>query len=81
MSNDEYKSVKHRVRANPSLQPRVSVVVFFHSSEPDAISGPFPELISDQKPAVYRQFRISDYMNGFYAKELGGGNLTNFYKL
>ncbi|CAN1828295.1 1-aminocyclopropane-1-carboxylate oxidase homolog 4 [Linum perenne] len=81
MSNDEYKSVKHRVRANPSSKPRVSVVVFFHTSEPDAIAGPFPELISDQKPAVYRQFRISDYMNGFYSKELGGGNLTNFYKV
>ncbi|CAN1287707.1 1-aminocyclopropane-1-carboxylate oxidase homolog 4 [Linum perenne] len=54
MSNDEYKSVKHRVRANPSSKPRVSVVVFFHTSEPDAIAGPFPELISDQKPAVYR---------------------------
>ncbi|CAN1828308.1 1-aminocyclopropane-1-carboxylate oxidase homolog 5 [Linum perenne] len=81
MSNDEYKSVKHRVRANPSSKPRVSVVVFFHTSEPHAIAGPFPELISDQKPAVYRQFRISDYMNGFYSKELGGGNLTNFYKV
>ncbi|CAN1195504.1 1-aminocyclopropane-1-carboxylate oxidase homolog 4 [Linum perenne] len=81
MSNDEYKSVEHRVLANPSSKPRVSIAVFFNSEDPDAVLGPFPDLITDQKPAVYRQFPRSDYMRRFFTKELDGRTLTNFYKL
>ncbi|CAN0842409.1 1-aminocyclopropane-1-carboxylate oxidase homolog 4 [Linum grandiflorum] len=77
----QYKSVEHRVLANPSSEPRVSVAVFFNSDEAEAVLGPFPELISDEKPAVYRQFPRSDYMKRFFTKELDGRTLTNFYKV
>ncbi|CAL1399705.1 unnamed protein product [Linum trigynum] len=49
MSNDEYKSVEHRVLANPSMEPRVSVAVFFNSDEQETVLGPIPELISPEK--------------------------------
>ncbi|CAL1375895.1 unnamed protein product [Linum trigynum] len=81
MSNDEYKSVEHRVLANPTMEPRVSVAVFFNSDEQESVLGPIPELISPEKPAVYREFTKLDYMRRFFTKELDGRTLTNFYKL
>ena len=81
MSNDEYKSVEHRVLANPSNEPRVSIAVFFNSSAREALYGPFSELTSPEKPALYRQFTYNDYMTRFFTKELDGKTLTNYYKL
>ncbi|KAK9074562.1 hypothetical protein SSX86_007160 [Deinandra increscens subsp. villosa] len=81
MSNDEYKSVQHRVLANPVEGARVSIAVFFNPSKRDNLFGPFPELISTTKPAVYREFVYEDYMRKFFTKELDGKTLTNFYKV
>ncbi|XVE97914.1 hypothetical protein REPUB_Repub03eG0059900 [Reevesia pubescens] len=72
MSNDEYRSVEHRVLANPSQEPRVSIAVFFNASAREALCGPFPELTSLEKPALYRQFIYNDYMRRFFTKELDG---------
>ncbi|KAK9074561.1 hypothetical protein SSX86_007159 [Deinandra increscens subsp. villosa] len=81
MSNDEYKSVEHRVLANPVEGPRVSSAVFFGPSKQDKLYGPFPELISTMKPAVYHDLVYKDYMKRFLTKELDGKTLTNFYKI
>ncbi|GLT57812.1 hypothetical protein SLA2020_307600 [Shorea laevis] len=81
MSNDEYSSVEHRVLANPSPEPRVSIAVFFNASAREDLYGPFPELVSQEKPAAYRQFTYSDYLTRFFTKELDGKSLTNYYKL
>ncbi|MFS7952237.1 putative deacetoxyvindoline 4-hydroxylase [Helianthus anomalus] len=81
MSNDEYKSAQHRVLANPVEGARVSIAVFFNPSNRDKLYGPFPELISTTKPAVYREFKYEDYMRRFFTKELDGKTLTNFYKV
>lgn len=81
ISNDEYKSVEHRVLANPLQEPRVSVAVFCNPSNRDGLFGPLPELVSQEKPARYRQFTLSDYMQRFFKKELDGKTLTNYYRL
>ncbi|KAJ0669367.1 putative deacetoxyvindoline 4-hydroxylase [Helianthus annuus] len=81
MSNDEYKSAQHRVLANHVEGARVSIAVFFNPSNRDKLYGPFPELISTSKPAVYREFIYEDYMRRFFTKELDGKTLTNFYKV
>ncbi|XP_076947213.1 1-aminocyclopropane-1-carboxylate oxidase homolog 11-like [Bidens hawaiensis] len=81
MSNDEYKSAQHRVLANPSEGARVSIATFFNPSIRDKLYGPFPELVSTTKPAVYREFVYEDYMRRFFTKELDGKTLTNFYKI
>ncbi|XAR72202.1 hypothetical protein NMG60_11018764 [Bertholletia excelsa] len=80
ISNDEYKSVEHRVLANPLPEPRVSIAVFFNSSDRERLYGPLPELISPEKPAQYREFSLGDYMQRFFKKELDGKTLTNYYK-
>ncbi|GAV64793.1 LOW QUALITY PROTEIN: 2OG-FeII_Oxy domain-containing protein/DIOX_N domain-containing protein, partial [Cephalotus follicularis] len=71
MSNDEYKSVEHRVLANPSQEPRISIVVFL-TQQRGKRYGPLPELTSPEKPAIYRQFPYTDYMTRFFAKGLDG---------
>lgn len=81
MSNDEYKSVEHRVLANDSHDARVSVAVFFNLGNREKLYGPFPELVSAQKPAVYREFTYVDFMKRFFTKELDGKTLTNFYRI
>ncbi|XP_038721318.1 1-aminocyclopropane-1-carboxylate oxidase homolog 4-like [Tripterygium wilfordii] len=81
LSNDEYKSVEHRVLANPCREPRTSVGVFFNSINRDGLFGPFPELTSPEKPAVYRQFVYMDYLQRFFTKELDGRSLKDFYRL
>ncbi|KAH7570893.1 hypothetical protein ACOSP7_019423 [Xanthoceras sorbifolium] len=81
MSNDEYKSVDHRVLANASREPRISVAVFFNTSDWDSLYGPLRELISPEKPALFRQFPFKDYMRRFFTKELDGNSLVNYYRL
>ncbi|XP_058184743.1 1-aminocyclopropane-1-carboxylate oxidase homolog 1-like [Rhododendron vialii] len=81
ISNDEYKSVEHRVLANPLQEPRVSVAVFCNPSNRDGLFGPLPELVLQEKPARYRQFTLSDYLQRFFKKELDGKTLTNYYRL
>ncbi|GMH01967.1 hypothetical protein Nepgr_003806 [Nepenthes gracilis] len=80
MSNDEYKSVEHRVLANPLHEPRVSIAVFLNPSERENPCGPLPGLVSPQRPALYREFMISDFMKRFFTKELDGKTLTDFYR-
>ncbi|KAM3281512.1 1-aminocyclopropane-1-carboxylate oxidase 4 isoform X1 [Capsicum chacoense] len=81
ISNDEYKSVEHRVLANRFQEPRVSVAIFFNPGQRENLYGPLPELISDEKPAVYREFMFNDYMGRFFSKELDGKTLTNYYRI
>lgn len=81
ISNDEYKSVEHRVLANPFQEPRVSVAIFLNPGQRENSFGPLPELISDEKPEVYREFLYTDYMGRFFSKELDGKTLTNYYRV
>ncbi|WP_180059013.1 2OG-Fe(II) oxygenase family protein, partial [Acinetobacter sp. YH12227] len=75
LSNDQYKSVEHRLLASSSHEPRVSVVVFFHPSEKESLYGPLPELISPEKPALFQQFKYTDYYHRWHTKEVDGGSL------
>ncbi|KAG9459464.1 hypothetical protein H6P81_003972 [Aristolochia fimbriata] len=63
-------------------EPRVSIPVFLGPSEVGnsrPIYGPLPELVSKEKPALYRNFTIQEYMKDFFSTELAV--LVNKYKL
>ncbi|KAK1552403.1 hypothetical protein Q3G72_016175 [Acer saccharum] len=81
LSNDEYKSVEHRVLANSFSEPRISIAVFFSTIYGDNLYGPFPELVSQEKPALFTHFKFTDYIRRFLTKELDGRSLTNYYRL
>ncbi|KAJ7942885.1 1-aminocyclopropane-1-carboxylate oxidase-like 1 [Quillaja saponaria] len=80
ISNEEYKSVDHRVLANPSGEPRVSIAVFFNPGARDELYGPLPELTSAEKRPLYRNFNLSEFYTRFFTKELAGKSLTNYFK-
>ncbi|XP_038697198.1 1-aminocyclopropane-1-carboxylate oxidase homolog 1-like [Tripterygium wilfordii] len=81
LTNDEYKSVEHRVLANSYHEPRVSVAAFFNTSNRDDLYGPFEELVSADKPALYQPFVLSDFLKRLFTEELGGKPLKNQYRL
>ncbi|XVE61459.1 hypothetical protein DITRI_Ditri06bG0042000 [Diplodiscus trichospermus] len=77
VSNGEYKSVQHRVMANSCKEPRISVVEFFNLSKwkGDGYYGPLPELLSEEKPAMYRDFTAQEFLENFYSKGLDSKSL------
>ena len=67
--------------ANPKNEARVSMAFFFKPGKIEELYGPLPEIISAQKPAIYWQFTLTDYMARFIRKEFDGKSLTNYFKL
>ncbi|PRQ41093.1 putative isopenicillin N synthase [Rosa chinensis] len=55
ISNEEYKSVDHRVLANPHHEPRVSIAVFLNPSNREGVFGPFARVgISGEASSLQR---------------------------
>lgn len=83
ISNDEYKSVEHRVVANSHQEARVSIAVFFNPGKrgESDFYGPLQELVSPEKPARYRNFTISEFMGTFFSKQLASKSLIDHFKL
>ncbi|KAI4303999.1 hypothetical protein MLD38_039571 [Melastoma candidum] len=72
LSNDVYKSVVHRVRAN-LVGPRLSVAFFFrHYLWPSTRKyGPIKEILSEHRPALYKEITIDDFSDEYYSRGLG----------
>ncbi|CAO2834986.1 unnamed protein product [Amaranthus hypochondriacus] len=81
ISNDKYKSVEHRVYANPLHEPRISIAIFFNPSRREDLYGPLPEIVSPEQPALYQQFTYNEFMYRFFSKELDGKSLIKFFSL
>ncbi|URE46725.1 Sex determination protein [Musa troglodytarum] len=83
MSNDEYKSVEHRVLANPHQEARVSIATFFNPGKrgDSVFYGSIPELVSPAKPARYRNFTMAEFMGTFFGKKISSRSLIDHFKL
>ncbi|PIA34004.1 hypothetical protein AQUCO_03900116v1 [Aquilegia coerulea] len=81
VTNGRYKSVEHRVLANPNKQPRISVGVFFNPSNREELYGPLDELVSQEKPAIYRRFTLKEFMGKLFARGLDGKSLIDNFKV
>ncbi|KAG5556530.1 hypothetical protein RHGRI_006961 [Rhododendron griersonianum] len=83
VSNGEYKSVEHRVLANANPEPRISIVIFFNliKWKGSGYYGPLPELLSPEKPAIYRDFTMQEFNENFYSKGLDSKSLVDKIKL
>ena len=83
VSNDEYKSVQHRVLANSCKEPRISVAMFFYLTKwkDNGYYGPLPELLSPEKPAIYRDFTKEELIEFFADKALGNKRLVEIVKI
>ncbi|KAH6811512.1 hypothetical protein C2S51_025274 [Perilla frutescens var. frutescens] len=69
ISNDKFISVEHRVVAQP-VGPRISVACFFTPSMAAAAKpfAPIKEILSDENPAVYREFMFREYCQYYKIK-------------
>ncbi|KAK2988875.1 hypothetical protein RJ640_021815, partial [Escallonia rubra] len=78
VSNGEYNSVQHRVLANANKEPRISIVEFFNFGIGDGskLYGPIPELLSPEKPALYRTFTKQEFDQNFFSKGLDSKSLV-----
>ncbi|PKU83092.1 1-aminocyclopropane-1-carboxylate oxidase homolog 4-like [Dendrobium catenatum] len=83
ISNDKYKSVHHRVLANSHKKARASIAMFLNPdgrSESD-LYGPLPELLSNENPARYRNFTMSEFMRTFFSKQLASKCLLDHFRI
>uniref|UniRef100_A0A2P2KWD6 Fe2OG dioxygenase domain-containing protein n=1 Tax=Rhizophora mucronata TaxID=61149 RepID=A0A2P2KWD6_RHIMU len=71
MSNDKFRSGKHRVLAN-QIGPRISVAFFFTTRycPSGRLYGPIKDLLSRENPPLYKEVLERDYFAHFYSKGL-----------
>lgn len=61
--------MEHRVLAKASKEPRISAVAFFNMNT-NAGFEPLPEILSSDKPAIYRKSTMTEFLESFYSKGL-----------
>ncbi|ERN05151.1 hypothetical protein AMTRI_Chr01g131110 [Amborella trichopoda] len=83
VSNEVYKSAEHRVLANPSKEPRISVAMFYlpRKNDDSTFYGPIEELLSPQNPPKYRKFIVTEFYGRFYNKRLDRKSLVEHFKI
>uniref|UniRef100_A0ACD5WM94 Uncharacterized protein n=1 Tax=Avena sativa TaxID=4498 RepID=A0ACD5WM94_AVESA len=74
VSNDEYKSVLHKVRSRSGQDARVSIATLFNPPKgvDSDLFGPLPELVTAEKPARYRSFTMAEFLKS--RAEFGHGS-------
>ncbi|WJZ87285.1 hypothetical protein VitviT2T_006680 [Vitis vinifera] len=82
VSNDMFRSAKHRVLANHK-GPRVSVGSFFSpfSLPPSKLYGPIKELLSEENPPKYKETTARDYGTCHRAERHDGTSALHHFKL
>ncbi|KAE8698253.1 1-aminocyclopropane-1-carboxylate oxidase-like protein 1 [Hibiscus syriacus] len=82
LSNDEFRSVKHRVTAN-HVGPRISAACFFSgdASLLDETFGPIKELISETNHPRYKELLLKEYLAKAVSNPLGDKPPMDYYKL
>lgn len=65
VSNEEFRSVEHRVIVKSTQVARVSVALFFNPAKCDEsdLFGPLPELVTAERPARYQSLTFPEFMN------------------
>ncbi|KAK7269132.1 hypothetical protein RIF29_21848 [Crotalaria pallida] len=79
ITNDKFKSAKHRVLAN-TIGPRISVACFFSTNlcPSDRVYGPIKELLSEENLPLYRETTARDFVLYYNSKGLGTRTLEDF---
>uniref|UniRef100_A0A8I6YCL6 Fe2OG dioxygenase domain-containing protein n=2 Tax=Hordeum vulgare subsp. vulgare TaxID=112509 RepID=A0A8I6YCL6_HORVV len=85
VSNDGLRSVEHRVvLAKVAKEARVSIACFFSTHFHPASTrayGPIRELVSEDRPALYRETLVRDYVKHYYAIGLDAKTALSVFRL
>ena len=80
ISNDKFRSVKHRVVANRH-GPRISVACFF-TMDVNPLStrpyGPIKELLSEDNPLLYKEVLVRDFIGRYSLRGIGEEALSHY---
>ncbi|XP_027116477.2 1-aminocyclopropane-1-carboxylate oxidase homolog 11 [Coffea arabica] len=83
VTNDKFKSVRHRVLAN-KIGPRISVASFLRPQYGEGYVsrpyGPVKELLSEENPPVYRETTIEEYTKCFLMKAMDGNAALSHFR-
>ncbi|XP_047319401.1 protein DMR6-LIKE OXYGENASE 1-like [Impatiens glandulifera] len=78
ISNDQYKSVLHRVVVNCE-RDRISIPTFYCPSE-EAMIGPAEELVKREGVAKYRDFTYNEYYTKFWDRDLAKESTLDLFR-
>ncbi|KAJ6821553.1 1-aminocyclopropane-1-carboxylate oxidase-like protein 1-like [Iris pallida] len=83
ISNDKLKSVEHRVLANKTGSPRISVASFFSTRfyPCSRLYGPIEELVSEENPPIYKHTSVRDFVTHYTSKGLDGRSALDHFRL
>ncbi|GMH26567.1 hypothetical protein Nepgr_028410 [Nepenthes gracilis] len=85
ITNDKFKSVKHRVLANDTSS-RISIASFFRTQSGDeedgkCVYGPIKELISEGNPPKYRETTPNEFVARRHAVGLDNDSTLAYFRL
>lgn len=76
LTNGRFTSVRHRAMANP-VKARISIM-YFGAPPLDAWITPLPEMVSLNRPNLYKPFTWEEYKQVMYSLKLGDIRLNQF---
>ncbi|KAF9605475.1 hypothetical protein IFM89_017494 [Coptis chinensis] len=82
-TNDQFKSVEHRVLANACKESRVSAAVIYNPGKrgESDIYGPLTELLSPENPALYRNFTIPEILKQGLTDDSSSKAIVDLFRL
>lgn len=70
LTNGIYRSIEHRGIVN-SEKERISIATF-HRPQMNKVIGPIPSLVTPERPVMFKNIGVADYLNAFLKRELQG---------
>ncbi|KAM5587807.1 protein SRG1 [Rosa sericea] len=79
VTNGIYRSIEHRATVNQEKE-RLSIATFY-SPKLEGDMGPAPNLITPERPALFKRIGVADYFRGFFERKLDGKSYIDVMRI
>eukprot|EP00253_Pinus_taeda_P002587 PITA_02587 len=79
VSNGRFKSAFHRALASGS-KTRISIPTFYGPSN-DVFLSPAASMVDEEHPAMYRGYKVAEFMEMFYTQEKSSRSALDYFKI